>query len=289
MKIITDGTMKGGVGKTMLAFNLGGILAEKYKVLLIDADPHSNLSSNIGVEITERDDPSVKDIFTELRDEKGRRYTVAPEYLIRKAPLADLPNLDIIPSCIDLNLTEQTLISRTNREQILAGYIRKYKTFFEQYDYIFIDTHPDMNIITTNALYVADEIIMVSDSSTNAVEGCELFMGQWDDRSYDLAIENRVHAMVFNNLKNETAYSFRDANAYANAKEDLQEILCKTWIPESSRLKDATAFRMPINVFAMHRRELERQMGRRFSKESVDLPLTAFLNLEKELRERGVL
>ena len=41
MKVIAFGTLKGGTGKTTVAFNVGGILAEEHKVLFIDVDPHS--------------------------------------------------------------------------------------------------------------------------------------------------------------------------------------------------------------------------------------------------------
>ena len=53
MKIITFGTLKGGVGKTMLCFNIGGILAQNgKKVLVIDSDLQGNLTNNMGIDRT---------------------------------------------------------------------------------------------------------------------------------------------------------------------------------------------------------------------------------------------
>ena len=47
-KIITFGTLKGGVGKTMLCFNIGGILSQLgYRVLVIDSDLQGNLTNNM--------------------------------------------------------------------------------------------------------------------------------------------------------------------------------------------------------------------------------------------------
>ena len=49
-KIISIGTFKGGVGKTITVFNVAGILAELgYKVLCIDVDPQGNLTKNCDV------------------------------------------------------------------------------------------------------------------------------------------------------------------------------------------------------------------------------------------------
>ena len=53
MKILTFGTLKGGVGKTMLCFNIGGILSQlDYKVLVIDGDLQGNLTNNMGIDRT---------------------------------------------------------------------------------------------------------------------------------------------------------------------------------------------------------------------------------------------
>lgn len=52
MKVISFGTLKGGTGKTTVAFNVGGILAEEHKVLFIDMDPQSNLTDNVGIDTT---------------------------------------------------------------------------------------------------------------------------------------------------------------------------------------------------------------------------------------------
>ena len=63
MKTIAFGTLKGGTGKTTVAFNIGGILAEEHKVLFIDVDPQSNLSDNAGVDTTDQTGPTIRDVF----------------------------------------------------------------------------------------------------------------------------------------------------------------------------------------------------------------------------------
>lgn len=59
-KIITFGTLKGGVGKTMLCFNIGGILSQLgYHVLVVDSDLQGNLTNNMGIDRTDPDRKSV--------------------------------------------------------------------------------------------------------------------------------------------------------------------------------------------------------------------------------------
>ena len=64
MKIITFGTLKGGVGKTMLCFNVGGILSQLgSRVLIIDNDLQGNLTNNIGVDRTNPELKTMYDIY----------------------------------------------------------------------------------------------------------------------------------------------------------------------------------------------------------------------------------
>ena len=77
-------------------FNIGGILAEEYKVLFIDSDPQCNLSYNCGIRISGTESYSVRDVFE--MDPRPR-----PEKVIVKSPIKELPNLDIIPASIKLD------------------------------------------------------------------------------------------------------------------------------------------------------------------------------------------
>ena len=63
-KIITFGTLKGGVGKTMLCFNIGGILSQlERRVLVVDGDLQGNLTNNMGIDRTNPDLFTTYDIY----------------------------------------------------------------------------------------------------------------------------------------------------------------------------------------------------------------------------------
>ena len=142
MKIITIGTLKGGTGKTSTLYNLSSLLAEQFKILLIDVDPQCNLSLNAGVDVTATNLKTVKNIF---------EGNVNAEEVIFKKPMDCIPNLDIIPSSIQLTATEINIVSQAGREQILNNFLLDNNDYLSQYDYIMIDTNPSMSIINQNS------------------------------------------------------------------------------------------------------------------------------------------
>ena len=115
-KTIAICNQKGGVGKTTTALNLGaGLSREGRRVLLIDSDPQSDLTTSAGIEAdsvekslgrlmylaTENYKPDVKD--TIIHHEEG---------------------FDIIPSNLDLSSMETRLVNAMSREKVLDRYRR---------------------------------------------------------------------------------------------------------------------------------------------------------------------
>ena len=86
-----------------------------------------------------------------------------------KAPIPELPNLDLIPSSILLFKTEKMLSTRSNKEHILDYFLQNNESYLNQYDYIMIDTNPSISAININGFYVADSIILSSDISSNSL------------------------------------------------------------------------------------------------------------------------
>lgn len=154
-KIIAIANQKGGVGKTTTAVNLGGSFGVlEYKTLIVDADPQANATSGVGF-----DPKQTKNIYDCLINE------VHPSEVILST---DNPNLDVLPSHIDLVGAELEMINMPNREYLLKTVLDKVK---DDYDFILIDCSPSLGLITVNALTSADSVIVPVQSEYYSLEG----------------------------------------------------------------------------------------------------------------------
>ena len=240
MKVIAVGTLKGGTGKTTVSYNLAGVLAEEHKVLLIDIDPQCNLTNNTGVMVTDREVLSCINIF--------EPPVQAPEDLVVKAPIKELPNLDIIPSSIYLVATEVKISSKAARERILLNYLEDNKKYFKQYDYIIIDTNPSMNIINQNAFLAADSIILVTDVDDNSRLGIHAFMYLWGEIRTDLRKKDNVKALIINKADVRTNLT-DNMLEYCQTDEELSKILVPQIIHPKVVYARAALDRVPVNKF----------------------------------------
>ena len=240
MKVITFGTLKGGVGKTMSSFNIAGILAEKNKnVLVVDAYSQGNATNNFGVDRT-----IIKNSINNIFEGKN----TSPKEIIIKHPISELKTLDIIPSSIFLFQTEMKMMNLAGRELMLKNYLEDNKKIFNEYDYVIIDTNPSMSIINQNSFLVSDSIILVADVSMNAIEGIELFIALWEDSRKRLRKENNIKAVLINNFDKRLKISI-DFIDYCKQHDELKTLLINSIITKNVKLKEAELEAKPINLY----------------------------------------
>ncbi|QCE42107.1 ParA family protein [Psychroserpens sp. NJDZ02] len=155
-KIIAIANQKGGVGKTTTSVNLAASLGvlEK-KVLLIDADPQANATSGLGIDVES----------VEIGTYQLLEHTNSARQAVLKT---NTPNLDIIPSHIDLVAIEIELVDKEEREYMLKKALQDIK---DDYDFILIDCAPSLGLLTLNALTAADAVIIPIQCEYFALEG----------------------------------------------------------------------------------------------------------------------
>ncbi len=222
-KIIAIANQKGGVGKTTTAINLGGCFGVlEYKTLIVDADPQANATSGVGL-----DPKSSNNIYDCLVND------VHPSELIIKTTN---PNLDILPSHIDLVGAELEMINMENREFKLRQALDKIK---DQYDFIIIDCSPSLGLITVNSLTAADSVLIPVQCEYFALEGLgkllntiKIIQGRLNT---DLEIEGIVLTMYDTRL--------RLANQVVDeVKTHFQELVFDTVIHRNTKLGEAPSY-----------------------------------------------
>ena len=223
-KIIAIANQKGGVGKTTTCVNLSAALHSLgYRVLMVDCDPQGNGSTGMGVKKSTR--PNTYDLLIN---------GTAPENCVVHTDYGD-----VIPTGKELAAASVELIGHENREFVLKNALQK---LFSDYDYIFIDCPPSLELLTVDALVAADSVLIPMQCEYYALEGIADLMTSIKMCSKRLNRRLRVEGIVLTmfdaraNLTNQVAGELR---------KHLGDKVYQTVIPRNIRLSEAPSHGIP--------------------------------------------
>lgn len=220
--------MKGGVGKSTTAYNLGVGLVRfhKKRVLLIDIDPQGNSSAALGVEIWKLDQ-QLKDVL--------QRQVSLKEIIVSTAS-----GVDVAPSNILLAEEEIPISGLPGRELLLR---KALSPLLSSYDFILIDCPPNIGVFSINALMASDSVIIPVDMSYLGLLGLSAI-----ERALEMVRSSLEHPIKIAGVL-ATRYDGRN-NLSKEVKESLTshfgEKMLKTIIPESVKLREAPSYSQSI-------------------------------------------
>ena len=230
-KIVAIANQKGGVGKTTTAINLAstlGILDKK--VLLIDSDPQANTTAGVGI--------------SEADVEYGLYDCLVDKNSITKAIVeTEIPNLDLLPSNIDLVGAEIELVNKSKREYCLKKALKKVK---DDYDYIIIDCLPSLGLLTLNALTAADSVLIPVQCEVFSLAGLgklkRTIQGVQNEFNNDLEIEGIILSMYDSRL--------RMANMVVEEVKNLiSDKIFETIIHRNSKIGESPSVGKPVILY----------------------------------------
>ena len=228
-KIIAVVNQKGGVGKTTTAVNLTACLHDLgLKVLLCDFDPQANATSGLGIE---------------KRKIKHSTYDVVINETSAVEAVVKTKFGDVLPSSADLAGAAVELIAVEAPNQRLKNALAPLK---DEYDLIFIDCPPSLEMLTLNALAAADGILVPVQCEYYALEGLSDLMATLRAVKKRINPNLEIFGVALTMFDGRTNFS---AQVAQEVRRHFPGKVYATVIPRNIRLAEAPSHGVPVTVY----------------------------------------
>lgn len=224
---------KGGCAKTTTAVNLSSYIAEKdYSVLLVDLDPQAHASLGLGMDLDNLEN-TIYDVLIK---------NAAVETAVRKTVVE---NLDILPANSMLSGAQLELADVLGREAVLRIALRKLR-LVKDYDFIFLDCPPSLNLITINALTASDSVLIPVQTHYYSLEGMRELFNTIELVRERLNSELEIMGILATLFDTRTKISHE---LIQQIRDFFKEMVFRTVIHNNVKLCEAPMFKKPIHLY----------------------------------------
>ena len=227
--VICITNQKGGVGKTTTSVNLAYFLAkDKYRVLLVDADPQGNASSGLGIE------------------KEGLTASLT-EVMLGAAKFEDIivetkfKNFDVAPTTPQLANAEVEMAGMGNQQfRMLKKAIAGVE---DRYDYIIIDSPPSLSLLTVNGMIAADYLVLPVQTEFYALEGVAQLLESMAMVKKAMNPDLKLLGVLATMYDKRTSLS---VEVLAEVRKYFKSKVFETTIPRNVRVAEAPSHGVPV-------------------------------------------
>ena len=220
--------LKGGVGKTTACQNIAVALAKAgRKIAVVDMDPQSNLSAGFGV-TPGQTDPQVFDLLTNEAEWDD---------IVRVKE-----GIDIIPSSLNLVMAELNQSGIFESDSLLRDALKQISP--DRYDYIILDSPPQLGIFTRNVLAACNKIIVPMDGGFYSLFGLKLLESSLSILRERLENNLEILGILMTNYNPRLSVSH---SIFDEVRKGFGDLLFESYISQNVALIEATS--MGLSIF----------------------------------------